>query len=98
MLSKISGCVYIYNTVSEGTDTITSLGLIFLNPRLVFQDVLKILYTSLVNATLLCHDGSIVTDTSNRKTEEGQGKGKWVTNAKKKVYILKIIEYIRRGC
>lgn len=76
MLSKVSGCVYIYNTVSEGMNTITSLGLIFLNPRLVFLDVLKILYTSLINATLLCHDISIVTYTLNRKTEEAQEKGK----------------------
>ena len=55
---------------------ITSLGLIFLNPRLAFLDVLKILYTSLVNATILCHDTSRVTYISNRKTEEAQRKGK----------------------
>lgn len=61
MLSQISGCVYIYDTVSEGMNAITSLGLIFLNPRLAFLDVLKILYTSLVNATILCDDISRVT-------------------------------------
>lgn len=72
MLSKISGCVYIYNTVSEGMNAITSLGFIFLNPGLVFLDVPKILNTSLVNATLLCHDISIVTycKQENRKPKK----------------------------
>lgn len=67
--------MFIFMTMSEGMNTITSLGLILLNPRLVFLDVLKILYTSLVNATVLCHDISIVTYISNRKTEEARGKG-----------------------
>lgn len=76
MLSRISGCVYIYDTVFKGVNAITSLGFIFLNHRLVFLDVPKILYTSLVNGSILCHDISIVTHISNRKTEEAQGKGK----------------------
>lgn len=71
-------------TVSESMNTVTSLGLIFLNPRFVFLDVLKILYTSLVNATILHHDISIVTYISNKKTEEAQEKGKEVSNTKKK--------------
>lgn len=51
-------------------NAVTSLGLIFLNPRFVFLDVLKILYTSLVNAAILHHDISIVTYVSDKKTEE----------------------------
>jgi hypothetical protein len=35
---------------------------------------LKILYTSLVNATILCYDISIVTYISNRKTEKSEEK------------------------
>ena len=70
-------------TVSESMNTVTLLGLIFLNPRFVFLDVLKILYTSLVNATVLRHDISIVTYISNKKTEEAQEKGKEVSNTKK---------------
>ena len=57
-------------TVSESMNAVTSLGLIFLNPRFVFLDVLKILYTSLVNAAILHHDISIVTYVSDKKTEE----------------------------
>lgn len=66
-------------------NTVTSLELIFLNPRFVFLDVLKILYTSLVNATILHHDISIVTHISNKKTEEAQEKGKEVSTTKKKI-------------
>lgn len=66
-------------------NTVTSLELIFLNPRFVFLDVLKILYTSLVNATILHHDISIVTHISNKKTEEAQEKGKEVSTKKKKI-------------
>lgn len=65
-------------------NTVTSLELIFLNPRFVFLDVLKILYTSLVNATIL-HHISIVTHISNKKTEEAQEKGKEVSTTKKKI-------------
>lgn len=75
-------------------NTVTSLELIFLNPRFVFLDVLKILYTSLVNATILHHDISIVTHISNKKTEEAQEKGKEVSTKKKKK--LKV-DYIRWG-
>ena len=71
-------------TVSESMNTVTSLELIFLNPRFVFLDVLKILYTSLVNATIL-HHISIVTHISNKKTEEAQEKGKEVSTKKKKI-------------
>lgn len=66
-------------------NTVTSLELIFLNPRFVFLDALKILYTSLVNATILHHDISIVTHISNKKTEEAQEKGKEVSTKKKKI-------------
>ena len=72
-------------TVSESMNTVTSLELIFLNPRFVFLDVLKILYTLLVNATILHHDISIVTHISNKKTEEAQEKGKEVSTKKKKI-------------
>lgn len=70
-------------TVSESMNAVTSLGLIFLNPRFVFLDVLKILYTSLVNAAIRHHDISIVTYVSDKKTEEAQEKGKEVSNTKK---------------
>ena len=74
-------------------NTVTSLELIFLNPRFVFLDALKILYTSLVNATILHHDISIVTHISNKKTEEAQEKGKEVSTKKKKLKV----DYIRWG-
>lgn len=61
MLSQISECVYICDTVPDVTNAVTSLGLTSLNSSLAFLDVLKIPYTSLVNATILCHDISIVT-------------------------------------
>ena len=85
LLPQIPGYVYIYDTVSEGMNAITSLGFIFPSHRLMFLDVLKILYTSLVNATILCHDISIVTHISNRKTEEAQEKGSRLQMKKKKI-------------
>lgn len=85
LLYQIPGYVYIYDTVSEGMNAITSLGFIFPSHRLMFLDVLKILYTSLVNATILCHDISIVTHISNRKTEEAQEKGSRLQMKKKKI-------------
>lgn len=97
MPSRISGCVYIYDTVSEGVTAITSLGFIFRNHRLVSRDVLKILYTSLVNATILCHDVSIVTHISNRKTGSPRKREVGLQWKNKNKKSLKRAEYRKWG-